>query len=361
MADYSDAATALAAVRDPATSSANLQVIALAQPDLRAAIAHHPNANRSLLDWLYLFGDDAVKDAVTARRAQTVAEPVWSTAPHVSTSMGWLFRDGDGTEEPPTEWPSVRTGPTTPPGAHPPTPATAPAAPPVPASPPSAAPVTPGPGQAVRRASGVTQTPVTGPTTPLPAALEPEPQPWGRIGLIAFLAALAVGLAAVAFYLLRTPGDGADEPTPPPSADVTAGAAETPAPSAAATAGSEEEARALLDRQADSDSTFATNTLYLKWSPVLAALQKKDTNTFQAMWRQWTQFKEKYPDAVLIHGNAWANFRLTETDYLVDAGVAFATSDEALEWCRDNDLWANNLCYAMQLGGEYGQSAKYIP
>lgn len=54
-------------VNDPSTSAAELQQIAAQRPDLRAAVAAHPNAYPELLSWLAAQGDPVVRATVEAR------------------------------------------------------------------------------------------------------------------------------------------------------------------------------------------------------------------------------------------------------------------------------------------------------
>lgn len=55
---------------DPRTSQHELHQLAAARPDLRPALAEHPNAYPGLLQWLGDLGDPAI-DAALARRQQT--------------------------------------------------------------------------------------------------------------------------------------------------------------------------------------------------------------------------------------------------------------------------------------------------
>ena len=73
MADFNDLNTAQIALANPATSGADLALIAQLQPSLRAAIALHPSAYTGLLDWLAALGDPAVVSAVQQRRAYEAA------------------------------------------------------------------------------------------------------------------------------------------------------------------------------------------------------------------------------------------------------------------------------------------------
>ena len=82
MTDFSDLTAATRAVTDPSTSAADLAQIAQAQPGLRAQVAAHPQVYPGLLDWLDQYGDDAVKQAVAARRDAAAA----MSAPSVPTS-----------------------------------------------------------------------------------------------------------------------------------------------------------------------------------------------------------------------------------------------------------------------------------
>jgi hypothetical protein len=79
MPDLKDAATALAAVSDPATPPADLATIARYHPSLRRLVAQHPNAYPGLLDWLKNLGDPQLAQTVAARRAsarpQAEAQP----------------------------------------------------------------------------------------------------------------------------------------------------------------------------------------------------------------------------------------------------------------------------------------------
>ena len=70
MVDY-DAVSAAAAVADPATPGLELAEIAALFPELRAAVAAHPNAYAQLLDWLAVQGDSAVAAVVAKRRGRT--------------------------------------------------------------------------------------------------------------------------------------------------------------------------------------------------------------------------------------------------------------------------------------------------
>ncbi|MEA5119131.1 MAG: hypothetical protein VB036_16140 [Propionicimonas sp.] len=57
----------------PATTAEELARIAATRPDLGAVVAWHPNAYDELLDWLAVYGSQAARDAVRARRAQPAA------------------------------------------------------------------------------------------------------------------------------------------------------------------------------------------------------------------------------------------------------------------------------------------------
>ena len=67
--DFSDFAVASSAVVDTNTSAADLTRIAQDKPSLRPAIAVHPNADATLLDWLDENGGATVKQIVASRRA----------------------------------------------------------------------------------------------------------------------------------------------------------------------------------------------------------------------------------------------------------------------------------------------------
>jgi len=69
MSDMTDLATAASAIIDPATSAADLAIIAEVHPSLRTAIALHPAAYPGLLDWLDALGDPVLSAAVASRRA----------------------------------------------------------------------------------------------------------------------------------------------------------------------------------------------------------------------------------------------------------------------------------------------------
>lgn len=62
-------------VRMPATSAARLAEIASRHPELRRAVAQHPNATDGLLDWLAEHGDEATKAIVAYRRAFATLPP----------------------------------------------------------------------------------------------------------------------------------------------------------------------------------------------------------------------------------------------------------------------------------------------
>jgi len=64
-----DPAIAQAALTNPATTAADLALIAQYQPALRTQVASHPAAYDDLLTWLAASGDPAVAAAVQARRA----------------------------------------------------------------------------------------------------------------------------------------------------------------------------------------------------------------------------------------------------------------------------------------------------
>lgn len=61
------------ALLDLSTSASDLFEIAGRRPDLGALVAEHPNVYDDLLEWLAEYGDEAVKDAVTRRRAADAA------------------------------------------------------------------------------------------------------------------------------------------------------------------------------------------------------------------------------------------------------------------------------------------------
>jgi len=79
MTYFADEATAATAVRDPATSRADLMSIAYAFPVLGAEVARHPNAYPGLLDWLEQFGTPKARAEVAAVRAETPA-PIYRAA-----------------------------------------------------------------------------------------------------------------------------------------------------------------------------------------------------------------------------------------------------------------------------------------
>jgi len=69
MIDFTDLATAMRAVMDPATTGADLAQIVQAQPSLWPLVANHPNAYPDLLVWLRNNGDAATQQVVAARQA----------------------------------------------------------------------------------------------------------------------------------------------------------------------------------------------------------------------------------------------------------------------------------------------------
>jgi len=71
MTYFADETTAAAALRDPATSRADLMSIAYAYPALGAEVARHPSAYPGLLDWLEQFGTPKARAEVAAVRADT--------------------------------------------------------------------------------------------------------------------------------------------------------------------------------------------------------------------------------------------------------------------------------------------------
>jgi hypothetical protein len=62
--------------QDPLTSADRLQEIAQADHGTWVAIASHPSADRSLLEWLGEHGDDSVRDAIAQRSLTPPAPPV---------------------------------------------------------------------------------------------------------------------------------------------------------------------------------------------------------------------------------------------------------------------------------------------
>jgi len=73
MTYFADEASAAAAVRNPATSRADLMSIAYAYPVLGVEVARHPNVYPGLLDWLEQFGTPKTRAEVAAVRAETPA------------------------------------------------------------------------------------------------------------------------------------------------------------------------------------------------------------------------------------------------------------------------------------------------
>jgi hypothetical protein len=74
MSDFSEFATAQAAVLDPQTSATDLAAIVAAQPTLWADVAKHPNAYPALLTWLDSHGSEDVKMAVANRPAPSAPQ-----------------------------------------------------------------------------------------------------------------------------------------------------------------------------------------------------------------------------------------------------------------------------------------------
>jgi hypothetical protein len=265
-----------------------------------------------------------------------VPEPKWQADPQIDTSLDWLFRDGSDTPKDPLAGSDFFVAP---PPAEP-------------------APVTPRPAAPPRPAA-----------TPGPAP-EPGPPP-PSLTLVVAAAALAVVVLALAGFLVyrfvQTPAGETAAPDPGVTAEAPdpAGEGEAPPPAVepepTPTPSSTASPQELLDRQADADSRYVTSTLYLKWSPVIAAVKATDADSFQLIWASYQNYKARYPNLVVIHGDAWSNFKLSHEYYLFNAGEAYETADEALEWCRAADRWRNDLCYATRVGGEPGQSSKYIP
>jgi len=97
MADWSDMAAAARAVSNPATTPADLGEIARVHRGLWAQIAAHPQAYPQLLDWLAQHGDDAAREAVSARRATPAApsappfvvDGAPAAAPAPATAAAW--------------------------------------------------------------------------------------------------------------------------------------------------------------------------------------------------------------------------------------------------------------------------------
>jgi len=81
MSDMTDLATAANAIANPATSAADLAVIAEAHPSLRTAVALHPNAYPGLLDWLDALGDPTLSRAVAARKSADAKKTEAPSAP----------------------------------------------------------------------------------------------------------------------------------------------------------------------------------------------------------------------------------------------------------------------------------------
>lgn len=89
MPDFSDLMSATRAVMDPSTSGADLASIAQAQPSLRLQVAMHANAYSGLLTWLATYGDDATKQAVSARQQFSVSPVTVMLA--TRRRKGWLI------------------------------------------------------------------------------------------------------------------------------------------------------------------------------------------------------------------------------------------------------------------------------
>ncbi len=111
MADYTRLVTAQQALADPATSAADLALIAQHQPTLRTAVAQHPAAYPALLDWLAALGDPAVAAAVANRRLHdagpTAAPPDASLPDAVPPTVNVATAS---TAPPnPSPWPAAQT------------------------------------------------------------------------------------------------------------------------------------------------------------------------------------------------------------------------------------------------------------
>ena len=90
MLDLADFDAARRAAQNPATTGADLSVIAKWHPDLRCLVAAHPNTYPALLDWLRQFGDAEVNQIVALRQSnsgQPSATPAAQTAPPVATPV----------------------------------------------------------------------------------------------------------------------------------------------------------------------------------------------------------------------------------------------------------------------------------
>jgi len=158
MTYFADEASAAAALRDPATSRADLMSIAYAYPALGTDVARHANAYPGLLDWLEQFGTPKARAEVAAVRAET-PPPLYRPA----------RQDYDALQDTvlsPSAWtPSRLTAPVAPTIQEPapaPTPAPAPAP-------------TPAPMRVAAPVAVPTPTPVAVPT-PTPVAV-PVPAP----------------------------------------------------------------------------------------------------------------------------------------------------------------------------------------
>jgi len=79
--DYYSEDQARVALGNPALPAADLGPIAQNYPNLRLAVAAHPNAYPGLLDWLRQVGDPSVQRVVDSRGGGLPATPQWTPQP----------------------------------------------------------------------------------------------------------------------------------------------------------------------------------------------------------------------------------------------------------------------------------------
>jgi len=396
--ELTSAEGAAAAVADPTTSAADLFEIAGKYPSLWPKIARHPNTYPDLLKWLGNVGDTGVKNLVGEWRPPGPPLSPGPPAPPVPPELPSPPAP-PGPPKPGGEAPKPAVGLTTQTYRQPPSPKKPiptpeelwPTADPIPmpdelfrppdeeavtipdSPPPLVEPVAPAPVWPVGApyAPVVPAPAVLGnqgrviPTVPMAA---PE-----RAGMSNTVKALIVVLATVVLLagaliiVAKVLGDKVG-PQPAPTTQPTQPATQPTQPTQPATqptqpatqptqpvpAGDPQAAAAeQLNTRANDDVATVNRVLFDHWTTLLSV--KKDglvyenkTWHYTDIWDEYTQLKQRYPEAVLVHAGAWPSFNLGNEWYGTTSGIVFPDSNAALAWCAA-EKYDKSHCVAFRI------------
>lgn len=346
MSDVAALESARLAVADPTTPAATLSTISSLHPKLWVEIANHPNTYSDLLTWLYTYGDATVKSAVDKRRAAEVKTPT----PDQSQTV-------------------VMPPPLTP-------------LPPVSQQP--SVPTVQMPALPLAGATGGNQVPPPRqgsrtPKSPILIAL---------IGILAVSLIAAGVLLALNFFGKKTEPPAptvtvtvtstpvvAQEPatpTPSPSPKPTLTpspiptVSPTPTPSPTPTQSPEAQAKARLNKQAEADLPVVMATIEDEWTTMLSSKKKGlewagITWTYQDIWSEYSQYKQRYPNTLLVQGTPYKSLSALGPEwYSMTSGIVFNNADQALSWCYAQNL-TNDYCFAFRFTDMDGPNQKQQP